>query len=159
MALTKIYKSRDGLAAVSSNTSIMSEVSNISKSSLPSSIPATSSNANNTTTAPATTTSRHASIASSTGAAVKAIQQQHQQQQFQVPQVPPPTTMRHASLALPSSSSSNKLAASSSSTQVPSNNAVPSYTRIQSNSAKIVSTLSIHIPIHLILNLTFILTI
>jgi len=40
--LNKIYKSRDGLAAVSSNTSIMSEVSNISKSSLPSSIPTAS---------------------------------------------------------------------------------------------------------------------
>ena len=42
MAFNKIYKSRDGLAAVSSNTSIMSEVSNISKSSLPSSIPTSS---------------------------------------------------------------------------------------------------------------------
>jgi hypothetical protein len=40
IALNKIYKSRDGLGAVSSNTSIMSEVSNISKtSSISSSIP------------------------------------------------------------------------------------------------------------------------
>ena len=39
VALNKIYKSRDGLTAVSSNTSIMSELSNISKSSLPASIP------------------------------------------------------------------------------------------------------------------------
>ena len=39
VALNKIYKSRDGLTAVSSNTSIMSELSNISKSSLPSSMP------------------------------------------------------------------------------------------------------------------------
>lgn len=37
IAMNKIYKSRDGLAAVSSNTSIMSELSNISKSSLPTS--------------------------------------------------------------------------------------------------------------------------
>jgi hypothetical protein len=44
--MTKIYKSRDGLAAVSSNTSIMSEVSNLSinsKTSLHSSIPTSTS--------------------------------------------------------------------------------------------------------------------
>lgn len=35
MALAKIYKSHEGMTAVSSNTSIMSEVSNISKTSLP----------------------------------------------------------------------------------------------------------------------------
>ena len=56
VALNKIYKSRDGLTAVSSNTSIMSELSNISKSSLPSSIPAQAV--------------RHASI-SSTSSSVK----------------------------------------------------------------------------------------
>jgi hypothetical protein len=40
IALNKIYKSRDGLTAVSSNTSIMSDKSNISKNSLPNSLPA-----------------------------------------------------------------------------------------------------------------------
>ncbi len=46
VAMSKIYKSRDGLAAVSSNTSIMSEVSNLSinsKTSLQSSIPTSTS--------------------------------------------------------------------------------------------------------------------
>ena len=51
--MNKIYKSRDGLTAVSSNTSIMSELSNISKSSLPSSIPTS-------------TAMRHPSISSTT---------------------------------------------------------------------------------------------
>jgi hypothetical protein len=70
VALTKIYKSRDGLAAVSSNTSIMSEVSNISKSSLPTSI-------SNTQLA------RQASVGSSTttSSSVKQLQIKQQQQQ------------------------------------------------------------------------------
>ena len=59
MALTKIYKSRDGLTAVSSNTSIMSELSNLSKTSLPSSIPTSVG-------------IRHASISSSTSSSIKA---------------------------------------------------------------------------------------
>jgi len=72
VALTKIYKSRDGLAAVSSNTSIMSEVSNISKSSLPTSM-------SNTQLA------RQASVGSSTtttttSSSVKQLQIKQQQQ-------------------------------------------------------------------------------
>lgn len=72
VALTKIYKSRDGLAAVSSNTSIMSEVSNISKSSLPTSM-------SNTQLA------RQASVGSSattttTSSSVKHLQIKQQQQ-------------------------------------------------------------------------------
>lgn len=61
LALTKIYKSRDGLAAVSSNTSIMSEVSNLSfssKASLTSSIPTSNIRHNSISSATSTSTSK-----------------------------------------------------------------------------------------------------
>lgn len=72
VALTKIYKSRDGLAAVSSNTSIMSEVSNISKSSLPTSM-------SNTQLA------RQASVGSSTTTTSSSVKQLQIKQQQQTP--------------------------------------------------------------------------
>lgn len=108
--MNKIYKSRDGLAAVSSNTSIMSELSNISKSSLPSSIPASNQ-------------IRHASISSSSSAMVK----------------PPPTARQNSLLALSTSQKPSTapipqtpVAASLNEATRPSNQVV----RLQSSSSK-----------------------
>jgi hypothetical protein len=74
VALTKIYKSRDGLAAVSSNTSIMSEVSNISKSSLPTSMSNTQLARQASVGSSATTTT------TTTSSSVKHLQIKQQQQ-------------------------------------------------------------------------------
>lgn len=89
MALNKIYRSRDGLAAVSSNTSIMSELSNISKSSLPSSMSATQGAAGSSNQA---NLNQMRQVSVSTSTAVKQL--------FQAP--PPPTVLRQSSLAVPS---------------------------------------------------------
>lgn len=142
MALTKIYKSRDGLAAVSSNTSIMSELSNISKSSLPSSMPTTTMAAASTTQPNQT---RHGSISSTMTTASSSTNKpsQQQQHQFQVPTVPPPpppTAVRHNSLTMHLLSTTLSAQKSNTqSSQIPALPSTPSTnSRIQSTSAKLV---------------------
>jgi hypothetical protein len=81
VALNKIYKSRDGLTAVSSNTSIMSELSNISKGSLPSSMPVPSHPRQTSTSSSTMSSSKnnHSTTATNTNANTSTVVQNSNQ--------------------------------------------------------------------------------